>query len=69
LERHKKMVRQLTSNHGYVKKDLWEHISYTLSQSTNKKFLPPQCACKWKNIKQDYKVIFFFLRKKKKKKY
>ncbi|PKB95197.1 hypothetical protein RhiirA5_437176, partial [Rhizophagus irregularis] len=55
LEQHKEVVRQLTSNHGCVKRGLWEYISYTLSQYGHKNFSPPQCACKWKNIKQDYK--------------
>ncbi|POG73183.1 hypothetical protein GLOIN_2v1840041 [Rhizophagus irregularis DAOM 181602=DAOM 197198] len=55
LEQRKVKVRRLTSNRGNVKKPLWEDISNTLLQLTNKKFSPSQCACKWKNIKQDYK--------------
>ncbi|PKK76693.1 hypothetical protein RhiirC2_772215 [Rhizophagus irregularis] len=55
LEQHKEVVRQLTSNHGCVKRGLWEYISYTLSQYGHKNFSPPQCVWKWKSIKQDYK--------------
>ncbi|CAB5162569.1 unnamed protein product [Rhizophagus irregularis] len=55
LEQHKEVVRQLTSNHGCVKRGLWENISSALSQHGHKNFSPPQCANKWKNIKQDYK--------------
>ncbi|CAB4445232.1 unnamed protein product [Rhizophagus irregularis] len=54
-KQHKEVVRQLTSNHGCVKRGLWENISSALSQHGHKNFSPPQCANKWKNIKQDYK--------------
>ncbi|RGB33386.1 hypothetical protein C1646_761741 [Rhizophagus diaphanus] len=55
LEQRKEVVRQLTSNHGCVKRGLWEYISSALSQHGHKNFSPLQCANKWKNIKQDYK--------------
>ncbi|CAB4445235.1 unnamed protein product [Rhizophagus irregularis] len=51
LEQEKKVVRQLTSNRGYIKRGLWEYIAYTLSRYANKNVSPLQCARKWKNIK------------------
>ncbi|GES73822.1 hypothetical protein GLOIN_2v1840041 [Rhizophagus clarus] len=53
LEQHKEEVRKLTSNRGYVKSLLWEFISYELSKCNYKKFSPPQCAWKWKNMKRN----------------
>src|SRR5205823_6258379 len=63
MEKYKEDVKKLASNHDCIKVGLWEYISFMLLICGYNNFSPPQCALKWKNAKQNYKVkllLFFF---------